>query len=78
MTTMTIREQLHKQIDNLPDDVVQQIADFTLFVMARRKLSSAYVDWSDNQWQDFALGQFFREEDEVEYSLDDAQEVYHP
>jgi hypothetical protein len=78
MTTVTIREQLHKQIDNLPDDIVQQIADFTLFVMARRKLSSAYVDWNDSQWQDFALGQFFREEDEVEYSLEDAQEVYHP
>ena len=78
MTTMTIREQLHKQIDSLPDDIVQQIADFALFMMARRKLSSAYVDWNSSQWQDFVLGQFFREEDEVEYSLKDAQEVYHP
>ncbi len=24
MTTMIIREQLHKQIDSLPDDIVQQ------------------------------------------------------
>ena len=37
MTTVTIREQLHKQIDNLPDDAVERIADFTLFVTARRK-----------------------------------------
>jgi hypothetical protein len=78
MTTVTFREQLHKQIDSLPDDIVQQIADFTLFVMARRKLSPDYVDWDDSQWQNFVLEQFFREEDEVEYSLEDAQEVYHP
>ena len=78
MTTMTIRERLHKQIDSLPDDIVQQIADFTLFVMTRRQLSSDYVDWSSSQWQDFALEQLFREEDEAEYTLEDAQEVYHP
>ena len=75
---MTIREQLHHQIDNLPDDIVQQIADFTLFVMTRRNLTPAYTDWQSSEWQDFVLSQFFREEDEVEYSLEDAQEVYHP
>jgi hypothetical protein len=80
MTTVTIREQLYKQIDSLPDDVVEQIADFTLFVMARRRItpSSSYVDWDRSQWQDFALGQLFREDDEVEYSLEDSQEIYHP
>lgn len=77
MTTRTVREQLHQQIDNLPDDIVQQIADFALFVMARRNISSTYVDWNNDQWQEFVLEQFFREEDEVEYSLEDAQEVYH-
>lgn len=75
---MGVRDQLHKQIDNLPDDVVQQVADFTLFVMARRNLTPAYIDWESSEWQEFALQQFFREEDEIEYSLDDAQEVYHP
>ena len=78
MTTMTIRKQLHEQIDDLPDDIVQQIADFTLFMIVREKHSSTYVDWKSSQWQDFILGQFFREEDEVEYSLKDAEEVYHP
>ena len=76
MTTVTIREQLYKQIDNLPDDVVEQIADFTLFVMARRQTTPSYVDWDSSQWQDFALAQLFREDDEVEYSLEDAQEIY--
>jgi hypothetical protein len=78
MTVGTIREQLYRQIESLPDDVVEQIADFTLFVMARRQIAPSYVDWDSHQWQDFALGQLFREDDEVEYSLEDAQEVYHP
>ncbi|RME78145.1 MAG: hypothetical protein D6784_02830 [Chloroflexi bacterium] len=77
MTAQSIREQLHQQIDKLPDDIVQQIADFTFFVMARRGISLPYADWDSNQWQDFVLEQFFREED-VEYSLDDAEEIYHP
>ncbi len=76
MTAMMTREQLHKQIDSLPDDVVQQVADFALFVMARRGIVPVLMDWNDSQWQDFVLGQFFRDEDEIEYSLKDAQ-VYH-
>ena len=78
MTTIAFREQLQKQIDTLPDDIVQQIADFTFFVMARRELTPLYADWDSRQWQDFSLGQFFREDDEVEYALEDAQEIYHP
>ena len=75
MTTVAIREQLYKQIDKLPDDVVEQIADFTLFVMARRQLAPSYADWDSDQWQSFALGQLYREDDEVEYSLEDAREI---
>jgi hypothetical protein len=79
MSGVTMREQLHRQIDRLPDDLVAQIVDFTLFVMARRQIVPEYTDWDDDQWQEFALGQFYREkEGEVEYSLKDAQEIYHP
>jgi hypothetical protein len=77
MTDATLREQLCKQIDDLPDDVVEQVADFTLFLMARRQISPSYADWKSDEWQDFALGQIFREDDDVEYSLEDAQEIYH-
>lgn len=76
-----IREKLHHQIDALPEDVVELIADFTLFIMSRRKMTPLYEDWSDTEWQDFAMQQFFRDvetEDEVEYFLEDAREVYHP
>lgn len=77
MTDATLREQLCKQIDDLPDDVVEQVADFTLFLMARRQIIPEYADWKSDEWQDFALGQLFREDDDVEYSLEDAQEIYH-
>lgn len=77
MKPTTFREQLQKQIDTLPDDIVQQIADFTFFVMARREITPLYDDWDSHQWQDFSLEQFFREDDEVEYTLEDAQEIYH-
>lgn len=78
MTTINLREQLHKQIDRLPDEIVEQIADFTSFLMARRKISQGYSDWNRSQWQEFTMEQFFREEDEVTYSLKDAREIYHP
>ena len=84
MTTVMIREQLQKQIDILPDDIVEQIADFTLFMMARRQIKPAYSEWQENQWRTFTLEQFFRrdfndeqEDEEVEYSLEDAKEVYY-
>lgn len=77
MNTKTLRTQLQEQINHLPDEIVEQIADFALFVMSRRK-SEPYEDWDNQLWQDFALSQFFAEEDIVEYSLEDAQEIYHP
>jgi hypothetical protein len=78
MGSVAIREQLHKQIDILPDEVVEQIADFAVFVMVRKNITPKYGDRDQSQWQDFALAQFFIEEDEVEYTLKDAQEIYRP
>lgn len=78
LTRVDIREKLHKQIESLPDDAVEQIADFTLFIMAKRQISPDYEDWESSQWQDIALRQLFRDNDEVEYSLEDAQEIYRP
>ncbi|MGC9522042.1 MAG: hypothetical protein ACP5HG_09195 [Anaerolineae bacterium] len=78
MNTTDIREALHRQIDRLPDELVEEIADFTLFITARRQRAAAYGEWDDAQWQAFVLEQFFREDDEVTYSLEDAKEVYHP
>ncbi len=76
MDILQIRKQLHKRIDSLPDDVIAQVADFTLFIMVKNQISPLYEEWEINQWQNFTLEQFFREEDEVEYSISDAKEVY--
>ena len=82
MNPALVRDRLHEQIDRLPDELVEQVADFVLFVAAKQKISPSYHDWDDRQWQEFVLQQFFREEGEegsdVEYSLKDAREVYHP
>ena len=76
MTTTTLREQLCQQLDALPDDALVEIADFAAFVLARRRSTALYADWSEREWQKFALGQFLRESDDVEYTLADAEEVY--
>jgi len=78
MNAAIIREQLHDQIDQLPDDIVQEVADFALFVTSRRSITPRYEDWADQQWHDFSLAQFFRDEDEIEYTLKDAREIYKP
>jgi len=68
MAAKNIREQLHRQIDRLPDEIVEQIVDFTLFVIAGRQIPPSYAEWGHRQWQAFTLEQFLREEDEVEYT----------
>ena len=76
--SITIRQQLHQQIDSLPDHIVEKIADFTLFILSQQEKDVEYTDWEDKDWKNFALGQFFRDEDEISYSLEDAQEIYQP
>lgn len=47
MKTSLRRDQLHKQIDILPDDLVEQIADFALFLLAKRKAAPDYEEWRE-------------------------------
>jgi len=74
---ITTREQLHQQIDNLPDEIVEKIAQFTLSITNNYDINVAeYTDWQKKEWQEFSLSQFFSEDDDIEYSLEDAQEIY--
>jgi len=68
----TTRDQLHKQIDQLPDRIIEQIQS----VSTEQNNFPEYVNWENKDWQEFSLQQFFHDEDEVEYTLEDAQEVY--
>ena len=72
----TIRQELHQQIDRLPDDIVEKIANFTRLISPEPNNISEYTNWQDEDWQKFSLEQFFKEGDEIEYSLADAQEIY--
>ena len=74
--SVTTREQMHKQIDQLPDRIVEQIANFIQLVATEQNSFSEYTNWKSEEWQEFSLQHFFRDEDEVEYTLEDAQEVY--
>ncbi|MCZ8048616.1 MAG: hypothetical protein O9290_18740, partial [Microcystis sp. LE19-41.2A] len=60
----------------LPDDIVEKIANFTRLISPEPNNISEYTNWQDEDWQKFSLEQFFKEEDEIEYSLADAQEIY--
>ena len=49
-----------------------------------QQIQLAYSEWQENQWRTFTLEQFFRNDfdeeqadKEVEYSLEDAKDVYH-
>ncbi len=74
----TLREQLHQQIDQLPDHIVEQIANFTRLISTQQNAKPDYNNWQKEDWEQFSLEQFFSEEDELEYSLEDAQEIYKP
>ncbi len=69
------REKLRHQIDNLPDSIIEIIDKFTQTLIAKQE-TSGYCDWESGQWQKFSLAEFFSEDDEIEYFLEDAREIY--
>lgn len=60
----TNREELHQQIDRLPDHLVEKIANFTRLISTEPSNISEYTHWQNEDWQKFSLEQFFKEEDE--------------
>jgi hypothetical protein len=79
MNSVLLREQLHQQVEQLPEELLPEIAEFVLFKLARYARPPRYTGWSEHEWQDFAIDHLLRETaDDVEYSLDDAEVVYRP
>ncbi len=56
----------------------EKIANFTRLISPEPNKISEHTNWQDEDWQKFSLEQFFKEGDEIEYSLADAQEIYQP
>jgi vesicle coat complex subunit len=78
MTAHSLRKQIQQQIEALPEDILREVADFMAFVVARRRYEGEIADWDEETWQQMAIEQFFRESSDVEYTIDDAIEVYEP
>lgn len=68
---MGIKEQLIREIERLPEDLVEEAYDFVAFVRKRRKSRGK----REGLWGDFSLStgafDFWNNPEEVEYSLDD-------
>lgn len=66
---MTVKERLLREIEQLPEDVLEEVFDFVTFL--RKKLSETDA----LPWSDFALStgafDFWNDPEEVEYSLSD-------
>jgi hypothetical protein len=75
MTANTVKEQRQRQSELLLDDILVEIAGFTGLVLARRKMPVLDQEWSERDWQAFALQQFLRESTDVEYTIEDVEEV---
>ena len=73
--SVTSREKLHQQIDQLPDRIVEPIVNFTSSMITQQNNIPEYSNWEDKDWQEFSLQTFFND-DEIEYSLEDSQEIY--
>lgn len=66
---MTLKDRLLKEIEHLPEHVLEEVFDFVIFL--RKKLSKAEA----MSWTDLALStgafDFWNDPEEVEYSLSD-------
>ena len=84
MTTISVQAVYHKgalrlkKKLNLPEDTIVQVDVTPLETAPVPDMKAITEDWEQAEWQDFALEQFFCEEDEIEYTIKDAKEVYRP
>ena len=75
--TEQLRALLHKQVDEAPEPILNQMSRFLSELLHKTPNEGGASAWSNTNWQEFALQQFFRDlEDEPIYTLEDAQEVY--
>ena len=68
---MGTKEQLIREIERLPDDLVEEVYDFLVFMLERKKSGDRNI----STWGDFSLStgafNFWNNPEEVEYSLED-------
>jgi len=73
---MTDKHQIIKEIENLPQDLVEEVNDFIAFIREKRGSSEKKV----TSWSDFSLSSgafdFWNDPEEEEYTLRDLRKKY--
>lgn len=71
-----LRTELRQKIDHLSDEQLELFTKIVQFV-EQKDLNNLreYEDWTDQEWHKLAL-QALWDDDEVEYTLADAKEIY--
>jgi len=71
---MGTKDQLVKEIENLPEELIEEVYDFVAFMRKRRETKNRDTD----RWSKFSLSKgafdFWNDPKEVEYSLADLKE----
>ena len=73
---MTDRHQIIKEIENLPQELVEEVNDFIAFIRKKRVSSKPEV----KSWSDFSLSSgafdFWNDPEEEDYTLRDLRKKY--
>ncbi|MBE9242915.1 hypothetical protein [Synechocystis salina] len=71
-----LRTELRQKIDHLSDEQLELFTKIAHFV-EQKDLNDLkeYEDWTDQEWRKLAL-QALWDDDDVEYTLADAKEIY--
>jgi len=73
---LDLRKELRQKIDHLSDEQIELFTKIVQFV-EQKDLNNLreYEDWTDQEWHKLAL-QALWDDDDVEYTLADAKEIY--
>jgi len=71
--SFNLKTELHQKIDHFTEKQLELLAKIACFI--EQNDLKEYEDWTDQEWQKLAL-QSLWDDDEVEYTLADAKEVY--
>jgi len=75
---MTIAEQIHLQVQVLPENFQKEALHFVEFLAFKTKQEKTEPDADENSWNGFSLAMAMRgmEEEGPEYSLEDLKEAF--
>lgn len=76
---MTIAEQIHLQVQTLPENFQKEALHFVEFLTFKTQQGKTDQDADEKAWNDFSLAMAMRgmeEEEGLEYSLEDLKETF--